>query len=86
MLASFVGDPEVHRRADGSVVQGIRQLGLLDAMCFNLFDRTPHAWGKVAKWSTGRKEFEKRTAFALLWSLTVHDKGPGMSRSCKASR
>jgi 3-methyladenine DNA glycosylase AlkD len=45
-----------------------------DAMSFNLFDRTPHAWAKVAQWSSKRNEFEKRTAFALLWSLTVHDK------------
>jgi 3-methyladenine DNA glycosylase AlkD len=48
-----------------------------DAMSFNLFDRTPHAWAKVAQWSTRRNEFEKRTAFALLWSLTVHDKYAG---------
>jgi len=47
---------------------------ICDAMSFNLFDRTPHAWTKVAQWSTRRNEFEKRAAFALLWSLTVHDK------------
>jgi 3-methyladenine DNA glycosylase AlkD len=46
-------------------------------MCFNLFDRSPHAWAKVTQWSTRRNEFEKRTAFALLWSLTVHDKHAG---------
>jgi 3-methyladenine DNA glycosylase AlkD len=44
---------------------------------FNLFDRTPHAWSKVRQWSRKRNEFEKRTAFALLWSLTVHDKTAG---------
>ena len=51
-----------------------------DAMSFNLFDRTPYAWAKVAQWSTRRSEFEKRTAFALLWSLTVHDKAAGDER------
>ena len=45
-----------------------------DTVCFNLFDRTPHAWTKVTQWSTRREEFEKRAAFALLWSLAVHDK------------
>ena len=45
-----------------------------DAMSFNLFDRSPHAWDKVVEWSGRDKEFEKRTAFALLWSLSVHDK------------
>ena len=39
--------------------------------------RTPHAWTKVVQWSSSRNEFEKRTAFALLWSLTVHDKCAG---------
>jgi 3-methyladenine DNA glycosylase AlkD len=43
-------------------------------MCFNLFDRSPHRWEKVKQWSGSRKEFQKRTAFALLWSLSVHDK------------
>ena len=51
-----------------------------DAMAFNLFDRSPHAWDMVAQWSNRRKEFEKRTAFALLWSLTVHDKSAGDER------
>jgi len=51
-----------------------------DAMSFNLFDRSPHAWAKVKAWSRRRNEFEKRTAFALLWSLTVHDKQAGDER------
>jgi 3-methyladenine DNA glycosylase AlkD len=49
-------------------------------MSFNLFDRSPHAWAKVKEWSSRRKEFEKRTAFALLWSLSVHDKGAADER------
>jgi 3-methyladenine DNA glycosylase AlkD len=43
-------------------------------LCFHLFDRTPHAWQKVAQWCERREEFMKRAAFALLWGLTVHDK------------
>ena len=50
---------------------------ICDTLCFNLFDRTPHAWAKVAEWGDAREEFVKRTAFALLWSLTVHDKQAG---------
>ncbi len=46
-------------------------------VCFNLFDRTPHAWAKVTQWSSSKDEFVKRTAFALLWSLSVHDKRAG---------
>ena len=75
MLASFVGEPG--RLTATQMERWCRDFdnwALCDAMSFNLFDRTPHAWAKVAQWSRRSREFEKRTAFALLWSLTVHDK------------
>jgi 3-methyladenine DNA glycosylase AlkD len=50
---------------------------ICDTAAFCLFDRTPHAWPKVAKWARRTDEFGKRAAFALLWSLTVHDKTSG---------
>ncbi|MGH8106174.1 MAG: DNA alkylation repair protein, partial [Arenimonas sp.] len=56
---------------------------ICDTMCFNLFDHTPHAWTKVTQWSTKPGEFQKRTAFALLWSLTVHDKQAGDDKFIK---
>jgi 3-methyladenine DNA glycosylase AlkD len=43
-------------------------------LCFHLFDRTPHAFRKVAQWSRRREEFVRRAAFALLASLALHDK------------
>jgi 3-methyladenine DNA glycosylase AlkD len=45
-----------------------------DAVCFHLFDRTPHAFAKVKKWAGLRGEFQKRAAFALLASVALHDK------------
>jgi 3-methyladenine DNA glycosylase AlkD len=78
MLASFVGDPEQLTAAQmDRWCKDFDNWAFCDAMSFNLFDRTPHAWAKVTQWSTKRNEFEKRTAFALLWSLTVHDKRAG---------
>jgi 3-methyladenine DNA glycosylase AlkD len=78
MLASFVGDPEQLTPAQmDRWCRSFDNWAFCDTMSFNLFDRTPHAWAKVAEWSTRRREFEKRTAFALLWSLTVHDKRAG---------
>jgi 3-methyladenine DNA glycosylase AlkD len=75
MLASFVGDPTKLTSAEmDRWCKDFDNWAFCDAMSFNLFDRTPHAWEKVAQWSSKRNEFEKRTAFALLWSLTVHDK------------
>lgn len=48
--------------------------GIVDTLCFCLFDRTPHAWGKVEQWSRRREEYVKRGAFALLACLALHDK------------
>jgi 3-methyladenine DNA glycosylase AlkD len=48
--------------------------GICDTVCFHLFDRTPHAFAKIAQWSRLRDEFGKRAAFALLASVALHDK------------
>ncbi|RKH12461.1 MULTISPECIES: DNA alkylation repair protein [Corallococcus] len=78
MLASFVADPGqlTPEQMDGWC-SDFDNWAYCDAMSFNLFDRSPHAWAKVAEWSARRNEFEKRTAFALLWSLSTHDKRAG---------
>jgi 3-methyladenine DNA glycosylase AlkD len=75
MLVSFVADPLLltSKQMD-RWCRDFDNWAICDAMCFNLFDRSPHRWAKVKQWSKSRKEFEKRTAFALLWSLSVHDK------------
>ena len=78
MLASFVDDPA--RVTPAQMDRWCRDFDnwvICDTVCFKLFDRTPHAWTKVAKWSDHREEFVKRAAFALLWSLTAHDKHAG---------
>jgi 3-methyladenine DNA glycosylase AlkD len=78
MLASFVGDPEnLTPAVMDRWCRDFDNWAFCDAMSFNLFDRSPHAWAKVAEWSGRDNEFEKRTAFALLWSLSVHDKRAG---------
>lgn len=78
MLASFVGDPaQITAAQMDRWCKEFDNWAFCDAMAFNLFDRTPHAWDKVAAWSKKRGEFERRSAFALLWSLSVHDKAAG---------
>lgn len=75
MLASFVGEADKLTPAEmDGWCRDFDNWAYCDAMSFNLFDRSPHAWAKVAEWSRRKNEFEKRTAFALLWSLTVHHK------------
>jgi 3-methyladenine DNA glycosylase AlkD len=75
MLTSFVDEPA--RVTPAQMDRWCRDFdnwGICDTVCFHLFDRTPHAWRKVAQWHDRRQEFVKRAAFALLWGLTVHDK------------
>lgn len=75
LLASMVEEPE--RVTAAQMERWVRDFdnwGICDTVCFVLFDRTPHAWDKVSAWSERSEEFVKRTAFALLWSLALHDK------------
>jgi 3-methyladenine DNA glycosylase AlkD len=75
LLTSFVDEPA--RVTPAQMDRWCRDFdnwGICDTVCFHLFDRTPHAWGKVAQWSDHPGEFVKRAAFALLASLAGHDK------------
>jgi len=75
ILTSFVDDPALVTSAQMDAwVRDFDNWGICDTLCFNLFDRTPHRWSKVAQWCKQEDEFVKRAGFALLWSLTVHDK------------
>ena len=78
MVASMVDDPaQVTPAQMDRWGKDFDNWGICDTMCYNLFYRTPHAWAKVTQWSRSKHEFVKRTAFALLWSLSVHDKRAG---------
>ncbi len=75
MLATLVDEPgRVTAAQMDAWCRDFDNWGIVDTACFALFDRTPHAWSKVAQWAKRRGEFQKRAAFALLWALTVHDK------------
>lgn len=74
IVASMVDDPEaVTSEQMEAWVEEFDNWAVVDTVCFNLFDRTPHAWEKVGEWAMGNEEFVKRAAFALLWSLAAHD-------------
>jgi 3-methyladenine DNA glycosylase AlkD len=75
MLTAFVDEP-----ARVTVAQMDRwakdfdNWAICDHLCFHLFDKTPHAWGRISAWSRRREEFVKRAAFALLAGVALHDK------------
>ena len=75
MLSSLVDEPaKVTAAQMDRWCRDFDNWAVCDTLCFNLFDRTPHAWSKVAKWSSAREEFRRRAAFALLASIALHDK------------
>ncbi len=73
LVAAYVDDP-----ARVTVAQMDRwardfdNWGITDTVCFVLFDRTPHALGRVAAWAPRREEFVRRAAFALLACVALH--------------
>ncbi len=75
MLATFLDHPaEVTPAQMDQWCEDFDNWAICDTACFHLFDRTPHAFAKVKAWAGRREEFVKRAAFALLASLSVHDK------------
>jgi len=75
MVAAFVDEPS--RVTPAQMDRWCRDFdnwGIVDTVCFKLFDQTPYAWKKVVQWSKRRDEFQRRAAFALLACLGVHDK------------
>jgi 3-methyladenine DNA glycosylase AlkD len=78
MLAGFVDDPMLVTPAQmDRWAKDFDNWAVCDHSCFHLFDRTPHAWKKVTRWSTKKPEFVRRAAFALLASLGLHDRRTG---------
>jgi 3-methyladenine DNA glycosylase AlkD len=75
MLASFVGEPDkvTATEMDGWC-KDFDSWGIVDTVCFTLWDRSPHAWTKAAQWSKRKPEFEKRAGFVMMACLAAHDK------------
>jgi 3-methyladenine DNA glycosylase AlkD len=74
LLAAFVDEPEAVTAAQMDAwARDFDSWAVCDTVCFHLFDRAKPAWSKVRAWAGARAEFEKRAAFALIWSLSVHD-------------
>ena len=75
MLAAFVDDPKLVTSAQmDRWCKDFDNWGIVDTVCFKLFDQTPHAWKKIEQWTKRQDEFQKRAGFALLACLGVHDK------------
>jgi 3-methyladenine DNA glycosylase AlkD len=76
LLASMVAEPERVTVAQmDRWAKDFDNWAVVDTLCFNLFDRTPHVFGRVTAWARAKDEFIKRGAFALLACAAVHGRG-----------
>ena len=78
MLVSFVGEPERLTVAQMDAwCRDFDNWGIVDTLCFKLFDETPLAWECVPLWAEREDEFQKRAAYALIACLAGHDEDSG---------
>jgi 3-methyladenine DNA glycosylase AlkD len=75
ILASLVDDPALVTEAQMDAwVATLDSWDVCDAVCGNLFDRTPFALDKAVDWAGREPEFERRAGFALMAWAAVHRK------------
>jgi 3-methyladenine DNA glycosylase AlkD len=75
ILASMIDDPQkVTSTQMERWVGDFDSWDVCDQCCSNLFDKTAFATAKAVEWSSRKKEFVKRAAFALMAALAAHDK------------
>ena len=76
MVACMIDDP---RRVTPQQMDAWRadfdNWGIVDTVCFKLFDQAPHAFSKIDAWTGLNDEFGRRAGFALLACTALHGKG-----------
>ena len=75
LLASMIAEPsKLTEKQFDQWVKTFDSWDVVDNACGNLFDKTPFAYRKIFELAKRKEEFVKRTAFALVAYLAVHDK------------
>lgn len=75
LLASMVEDPALVTPAQMDAwCKDFDNWGVVDTVCFKLWDQTPHAWAKIEKWSKSKDEWVKRAGVVLYACVCLHDK------------
>jgi len=76
LLAAFVGEPD--KLTPAGMDRWCRDFdnwGVVDTVCFKLFDKSPHGWSRVDKWAKLKGEQQKRAGFVMLACLAAHTEG-----------
>lgn len=75
LLTAYVDEPEKVTAAQmDRWARDWDNWGVVDTLCFCLFDRTTHAWSKVEPWCRRREEYIRRGGYVMLACLALHDK------------
>lgn len=75
ILASMIDDPKkVLKKQFNNWVKDFNSWDVCDMVCWNLFDKIDFVSEKIFEYSKKKNEFEKRTAFALIAGLAIHNK------------
>jgi len=75
ILATMIDDPAlVTEKQMEDWIRDFYSWDICDQTCSNLFDKTPFARNKAFEWSRRKEEYVKRAGFALMATLSVHDK------------
>jgi 3-methyladenine DNA glycosylase AlkD len=75
ILSSMIDNPkELNEQQMEDWLKSFDSWDVCDQVCMNLFDKNVLAWKKIVDWSKREEEFVKRAAFALIASLSIHDK------------
>lgn len=75
ILAGFIDKPEwVAPKQMDAWTRDFDSWAVCDSTCMHLFSKTSLAHKKVRQYAKSDKEFIRRTAFALMATLAVHDK------------
>jgi len=75
MLACFIDEiDKVTETQMEKWVKGFDSWDICDQVCGNLFDRTSFAWKRAVECTKRKEVFIKRAGFALMATLSVHNK------------
>jgi 3-methyladenine DNA glycosylase AlkD len=75
LLCAYVDDPDKVTVAQmNRWCRDFDNWGVVDTICFVLFDRTEARWGRVEPWCTHKGEWVRRAGFVMLACLGSHDK------------
>lgn len=75
ILAALIAEPKkLTVETAEKWVQDFDSWDVCDQVCMNLFDKSELVIEKISEWAADEREFVRRTAFAMIAAISVHQK------------